>query len=241
MLIPPRSVFLAFWLSLVPLHSLQTFVVRNLFILFSPFSVFAFFNASSMALCAFLYSAFSSNSFPFFDGMLMYFLTGGPLYIMFFSFSVRFLNGVFSLTPSSPATWYIQEIPNWFHASTAPSSSVLFSSDINLVSSTSLINPVPLHFGHAPSELNAYSSAPSPWNSTPHSGHWMGISRAMFSVGFCRCPFGQVWLPHLEYSSLREVRSSVDVANVDLIFGVFGRWWSASAAGTYCADSTCAF
>ena len=77
--IPPSKVSRALWFSLVPSQSLQTLVVKNLLIFVRPFSVFAFFRASSIARWAFLYSAFSSKSLPFLDGMLMYFLTWGPL------------------------------------------------------------------------------------------------------------------------------------------------------------------
>ena len=69
----------------IPTFVLQLLILPNLAKFMSDdnygllVTVLAFLNASSIALWAFRYSAFSSNSLPFFDGMLMYFLTAGPL------------------------------------------------------------------------------------------------------------------------------------------------------------------
>jgi hypothetical protein len=63
-------------------------------------------------------------------------------------------------TPNSATTCGITVNPNIDHGATAPSAMVRRGSGTRAASSTSRTMPVPVHRGHAPSELKASDSAP---------------------------------------------------------------------------------
>ena len=118
------------------------------------------------------------------------------------------------------------------HGATAPSSIVSESSGTIVAGSTVRTMPVPSQRRHAPTELNARSSAPGPKNFAPHAGQTISFSAATAIEGGQRWPLGQTCEPQREKSSRSEFSSSVPVPNVERMPGTAGRWCSASAAGT---------
>ncbi|SIA82550.1 Uncharacterised protein [Mycobacteroides abscessus subsp. abscessus] len=145
----------------VPSQAGHVRVMRYLSTRARAFSSFAFDRAFSTVATALKYVK-SSSVPPVLVATTMWRFSAGPSYTIAFSVSVRSRKGTFVRTPSSRATSFMSFHMRDPQGETAPSSMVRDSSGTRDARLTTRWTPVPSHTGHAPAELKAIASAPSP-------------------------------------------------------------------------------